>query len=44
MSIMKHYRTNDKYKDAIVNVVKKEIQKEINVLTVEIEMSSKIKV
>lgn len=32
MSIMKHYRTHDKYKDAIVNVVKKEIQKEINVL------------
>uniref|UniRef100_K1PW33 Uncharacterized protein n=1 Tax=Magallana gigas TaxID=29159 RepID=K1PW33_MAGGI len=31
-AIMKHYRKNDKYKDAIVNVVKKEIQKEINVL------------
>lgn len=32
IAIMKHYRKNDKYKDAIVNVVKKEIQKEINVL------------
>nr|XP_034321927.1 uncharacterized protein LOC117688213 [Crassostrea gigas]XP_034321928.1 uncharacterized protein LOC117688213 [Crassostrea gigas] len=31
-AIMKHYRKNDKYKDAIMNVVKKEIQKEINVL------------
>lgn len=29
--IMKYYRKNDKYKDVIVNVVKKEIQKEINV-------------
>lgn len=28
---MKYYRKNDKYKDVIVNVVKKEIQKEINV-------------
>lgn len=29
----KHYMKNDKYKDAIVNVVKKKkIQKEINVL------------
>lgn len=41
----KHYMKNDKYKDAIVNVVKKKrFRKKLMFLLVEMEMSSKIKV